>query len=208
MSKEELADRLEAAPGALRARRPAGPRAAAGAAEEDPEQHRVPDAGAEDHPGRDGATTEPGQPARERDESAATPVADGHAVVSTGSTDGTSGLPAALDRVAQSPLGSGSRRPHVSATATRRPERNTMKKDIHPDYIDDRGDLHLRQHVHHAQHRDERHHPRRRVLATATRSTPASRRSSTPAAASPASRRATPRRPRRPSQAETQSASK
>ena len=56
----------------------------------------------------------------------------------------------------------------------------------------DPGDLHLRQHVHHAQHRAERRHPRRRLLATATRSTPASRRSSTPVAASPASRRATP----------------
>ena len=42
MSKEELADRLEAAPRALRPRRPAGPRAAARAAEEVAEQHRVP----------------------------------------------------------------------------------------------------------------------------------------------------------------------
>ena len=50
MSKDELADRLEAAPGALRPRRPAGPRAAARPAQEDQEQRRVPDAGPEDHP--------------------------------------------------------------------------------------------------------------------------------------------------------------
>ena len=42
-------DRVEAAPGAVRARRPAGPGGAAGAAEEVEHQHRVPDAGAEDH---------------------------------------------------------------------------------------------------------------------------------------------------------------
>ena len=69
-----------------------------------------------------------------------------------------------------------------------------MKNDIHPEYVDDPGDLHLRQHVHHPQHRHERRDPRRRVLASATRSTPASRRSSTPVAAWPGSRRATPRR--------------
>ena len=48
MSKEELADRLEAPPGAVGPRRPAGPGAAARAAQEEPDQHRVPDAGAED----------------------------------------------------------------------------------------------------------------------------------------------------------------
>ncbi len=40
-----------------------------------------------------------------------------------------------------------------------------MKKNIHPDYTDTAGHLHLRQQVHHAQHRDQRHHPRRRLLA-------------------------------------------
>ena len=40
-----------------------------------------------------------------------------------------------------------------------------MKPDIHPDYVDDDGDLHLREHVHHPQHRDQRRDPRRRLLA-------------------------------------------
>ena len=40
-----------------------------------------------------------------------------------------------------------------------------MKKDIHPAYVDDRGDLHLRGEVHHPQHGDERQHPRRRLLS-------------------------------------------
>ena len=40
-----------------------------------------------------------------------------------------------------------------------------MKKDIHPDYVDDPGDLHLRQPVHDPEHRRVRHHPRRRLLA-------------------------------------------
>ena len=70
-----------------------------------------------------------------------------------------------------------------------------MKKRHPPGVRRDPGHLHLRQHVHHPEHRDVRHHPRRRVLATATPSTPASRRSSTPAAAWPGSRPATPRRP-------------
>ena len=47
MSKDELADRLEAAPGALRPRGPAGARAAAREAQADQEQRRVPDAGAQ-----------------------------------------------------------------------------------------------------------------------------------------------------------------
>ena len=64
MSKEELADRLEAPPGALRPRRPAGPRAAARAAEEVADQHRVPHAGAEDHAHRRraGRLTHPERP--------------------------------------------------------------------------------------------------------------------------------------------------
>ncbi|CAA9287437.1 MAG: LSU ribosomal protein L31p @ LSU ribosomal protein L31p, zinc-dependent, partial [uncultured Friedmanniella sp.] len=33
-----------------------------------------------------------------------------------------------------------------------------------PDLRGDPGDLHLRQHVHHPQHRDQRHHARRRLL--------------------------------------------
>ena len=49
MSKEELVHRLEAAPGALGPRRPAGAGAAARAVEEVAEQPRVPDAGPEDH---------------------------------------------------------------------------------------------------------------------------------------------------------------
>ena len=48
MAQGGAQDRLEAAPGARRARRPAGARAAARPAEEDQEQRRVPDAGAED----------------------------------------------------------------------------------------------------------------------------------------------------------------
>ena len=51
MSKEELEHHLEAPPGDGRAGGPAGDRAAAGPAEADPQQRRVPDAGAEDHPG-------------------------------------------------------------------------------------------------------------------------------------------------------------
>ena len=69
-----------------------------------------------------------------------------------------------------------------------------MKKRHPPRVRGDHGDLHLRQHLHDPQHRDERRHPRRRLLATATRSTRASRRSSTPAAASPASSSGTARR--------------
>ena len=48
MSKDELDDRLEAAPGALRAGGPAGARAAAREAQADQEQRRVPDAGQQD----------------------------------------------------------------------------------------------------------------------------------------------------------------
>ena len=40
-----------------------------------------------------------------------------------------------------------------------------MKKDIHPDVRRDPGHLHLWQHVHDAEHRHHRLHPRRRVLA-------------------------------------------
>ena len=32
-----------------------------------------------------------------------------------------------------------------------------MKKDIHPEYVTTEVHLHLRQHVHHPQHREERH---------------------------------------------------
>ena len=70
-----------------------------------------------------------------------------------------------------------------------------MKPDIHPDVRGDPGDLHLRQHLHHAQHgADGSSTPT--SARPATRSTRASRRSSTPAAASPGSRSGTPRRPR------------
>ena len=67
-----------------------------------------------------------------------------------------------------------------------------MKKDIHPDYVDDRGHLHLRRDVHHAQHRRRAASSTPTCARSATRSTRASRRSSTPAAASPGSRSATP----------------
>ena len=40
-----------------------------------------------------------------------------------------------------------------------------MKPDIHPTYAETPGHLHLRQHVHHAQHRQERRDPRRRLPA-------------------------------------------
>ena len=43
MGREELHDRLEAAPGAVRSRQPAGPGDAARPVPQDPEQHRVPD---------------------------------------------------------------------------------------------------------------------------------------------------------------------
>ena len=88
------------------ARRPAGPRAAPGAAEEDPDQHRVPDAGAEDDAGRHGADDRPDPSASDQP-----PSAHGNAAAPS--------VPR-VEQVAQSPLGSGSRRPH-SAEATRRP---------------------------------------------------------------------------------------
>ena len=40
-----------------------------------------------------------------------------------------------------------------------------MKKDLHPDYVETTVTCTCGAHVHHAQHREERHHPRRRVLA-------------------------------------------
>ena len=49
LSPDELADRGQAAPGAVRAGHPAGPRAGARPVAQDPEQHRVPDAGRQDH---------------------------------------------------------------------------------------------------------------------------------------------------------------
>ena len=51
MSREELNDRLEAAPGARWSGQPAGPGDAARPAPQDPEQHRVPDGDHQDHPG-------------------------------------------------------------------------------------------------------------------------------------------------------------
>ena len=51
LSPDELADRHQAAPGAARARAAAGARPAAGPAEEDPHQRRVPDADPEDDAG-------------------------------------------------------------------------------------------------------------------------------------------------------------
>ena len=74
-----------------------------------------------------------------------------------------------------------------------------MKPDIHPDYVGHDRDLHLRQHLHDAQHRRRPARSAPTSAAPATRSTRASRRSSTPVAASPASRRATARSPRRSS---------
>ena len=93
-------------------------------------------------------------------------------------------------------LGSGSRHTAVSRTpTTRRPERKHHEEGHPPRVRRDRGHLHLRQHVHHAQHRDERHRSTPTSARTATRSTRASRRSSTPAAAWPGSRSATARQP-------------
>ena len=84
--------------------------------------------------------------------------------------------------------------PLTGAATTRRPERTTMKKDIHPEYRVTEvtctcGDTFTTRSTatNGIIHAD--------VCSNATRSTPASRRSSTPAAASPASRPATPRRP-------------
>ena len=61
LAPDELQDRLEAAPGAARARPAAGDRAAARQAARDQEQRRVPDAGPEDHAdaaaGRSATTT-------------------------------------------------------------------------------------------------------------------------------------------------------
>ena len=75
-----------------------------------------------------------------------------------------------------------------------------MKKDIHPEYVETQVTCTCGNTFTTRSTATVRRPPRRRLLATATRSTPASRRSSTPAAASPASRPATPRRhrPRRP----------
>ena len=86
--------------------------------------------------------------------------------------------------------------PRAAQAATRRHDMKEHHEGRHPPRVRrDHGHLRLREHVHHAQHREERRHPRRGLLAPATRSTRASRRSSTPAAASPSSRSASARRP-------------
>ena len=56
-------------------------------------------------------------------------------------------------------------RPYLCSRPGHSSEEITLKKDLHPTYVGDPGDLHLWQHVHDPQHREERRHPRRRLLA-------------------------------------------
>ncbi len=115
-------DRLEAAPGPLRAGRPAGARAAAGEAEEVVHQHRVPDDGAEDHPGpRRGVNLQPlvqrsSAPAVGRE------CSDWRGRSSDWHNRG-------LVPVHASSVESG------DPATPRKDTEDTMKNDIHPDYV-------------------------------------------------------------------------
>jgi transcription termination factor Rho len=167
-------DRLEAAPRAVGARRPAGDRAAARPAAPDQEQRRVPHAGAEDD-----------ADARERQRRRLRPAPPGRsrAPAAFGPYGAPSGTLSSWLRFTTVPAPA--RRPGRPG-GRQDPEETAMKPDIHPAYADTQvtctcGNTFTTRSTakNGTIHAD--------VCSPATPSTRASRRSSTPAAASPGS---------------------
>ena len=181
MSKDELADRLEAAPRPVGARRPAGARAAAQKLQQ---------------------TKSNVEFLMQVNKTTPTARACGARRTTSGRPSELRTTQLALQRASSGTISSRFRftssLPRRGDPATMR-RRNTHEEGHPPRLRGDPGHLHLRQHLHDAQHRDERRRCTPTSARTATRSTQASRRSSTPVAALPGSRRATPRRQPPPS---------
>ncbi len=151
MSKEELSivwklRRVLSGP-----RQPAGPRAAARAAQEVLEQLRVPDPGPEDDADR-GRSRRQGLSGKKTAHPAVEKAAGSRLAQCPG-------LPGTLDGWFRFTF------PVRGRPGDRTPREENHEEEHAPGVHRDLGDLHLRQHVHHPQHRQQRHDPLRRVLA-------------------------------------------